>query len=269
MKIDKGFFKLLFLGFIVGIASIMPGMSGGILAIALGIYEPALSAVVNIKSQFKKSIFFLFPLVIGAGIGIIIFGLIMKPLLQSFETSIIYFFIGLVIGSLPSYLKTATKDGFRIMYIVPFLISFSIGITLAGAVESNIKTDNLTPLLSLISGGVLSLGMVVPGISSSFILLQLGVYEKIISSFLAFDFYYIFFIALGFIIVSILTIKLINTAFNKYHGYAYFTALGFLLSSVVSVFPGIRGGFNLITDIFLLIIGLIIVYTFMRKNKKG
>ena len=267
-KTDKNsILSLLLSGLIIGVASITPGLSGGILAIALGLYAPALDAITKIRSEFKKSVSYLLPLAIGAGLGVIIFGIIMKPLLENFEKSIIYLFMGLVMGSLPSILQKATSDGFRLLYLIPFFVAFAIGMLLAGAVDSNIKNAELTPVILMISGGVLSLGMVVPGISSSFLLLQMGVYEKIISALLSFDLYFIFWVALGFIILSLTTVKLINAAFKRFHGYAYFAALGFLLSSMIAVFPGLRTGWYLATDVILFAIGTVSVYFFMKKTK--
>ncbi len=263
----KTFLGLLLSGLIIGVASITPGLSGGILAIALGLYAPALDAVTKLRKDFKNSFLFLMPLAIGAAIGLLVFGIIMKPLLENFETSIIYLFMGLVIGSMPSVIKKASCNGFRVSFLIPFLLTFAIGMILAGTVDSNIKNAEPTPFILLISGGVLSLGMVVPGISSSFLLLEMGVYEKIIDALLSFDIYFIFWVALGFIIVSLATVKLINSAFKRFHGYAYFAALGFLLSSMIAVFPGLRTGWYLITDVFLVIIGAAAVYCFMKKTE--
>lgn len=263
----NSFFSLFLSGLIIGVASITPGLSGGILAIALGLYAPALDAITKLRRNFKNSFLFLMPLAIGAAVGLLVFGIIMKPLLENYETSIIYLFMGLVIGSMPSVIRKACCNGFRISFLIPFLLAFAIGMILAGAVDSNIKNADVTPFILLISGGVLSLGMVVPGISSSFLLLEMGVYEKIINALLSFDLYFIFWVALGFIIVSLATVKLINTAFKKFHGYAYFAALGFLLSSMIAVFPGLRSGWHLITDIILIIIGAISVYCFMKKTE--
>ncbi|MBE7039076.1 MAG: DUF368 domain-containing protein [Ruminococcaceae bacterium] len=268
MEKNLTFIKLIIYGLLLGIASIMPGMSGGILAIAFGLYEPALDAIVNIKAHFKKSLLFLLPIFIGAVTGIFVFSVIMKPLIQNYEISIIYFFIGLVLGSLPSFLKTANTGGFRLLYILPLLLFFALGMIFAGAVDSNIKNAEITPLILLLSGGVLALGMVVPGVSSSFVLIQMGVYEKILSALLAFDFYYILWIGLGFLIIAVLLVKLLNIAFKKYHGFASYGALGFLISSIIAVYPGTRQGIGLIIDIFLLIIGSLFVYIFMKKTKK-
>ena len=97
LKTEEGFLKLFLLGLIIGIASITPGLSGGVIAVSLGLYSVAIDSVVNIRRQFKKSFAFLFPLCLGAGIGIISFGIIMKPLLEHYETAVIYLFMCLVL----------------------------------------------------------------------------------------------------------------------------------------------------------------------------
>lgn len=264
----NGFLKLLALGLIIGIASITPGLSGGVLAISFGIYTTAINAVMNLRSNFKQSLIFLLPLVIGAAIGIIIFGIIMKPLLENYETSVIYLFMGMIIGSMPSFLKKSNKSGFRILYLLPMLITFCIGMVISGAVMENPSASELNIITLLISGGVLSFGMIIPGISSSFILLEMGIYEKLINSFLSIDIYTIFWVVIGFITISLLTVKLVNMAFNKFHGYAHYAALGFLISSVVSVFPGFENGIAQIINLSLFVIGTIAVFMFMRKNDK-
>ena len=264
----NGLLKLLALGFIIGIASIVPGLSGGVLAISFGIYTATINALLNIRKNFKESLSFLIPLGIGAGIGIILFGIIMKPLLANYETSVIYLFIGMIIGSLPSFLKESKKGDFRILYLLPMLITFCIGMVISGTVMEKPSTSELNIVTLLISGGVLSFGMVIPGISSSFILLQMGVYEKLISSFLSIDIYTIFWVVIGFITASLLTVKLVNIAFSKFHGYAHYAALGFLISSVVSVFPGFESGTAQIINLLLFVTGAIAVFMFMKKNEK-
>lgn len=256
--------KLFFFGFIVGIAAILPGLSGGILAIALGVYAPAVDALISIRHNFKKSCAFLIPLGIGVALGLLLFGIIMKPLLENYERTIIWLFSGLIIGSIPSLLKEATKKGFRILYLIPALVAFTLGMLISGAVETNIYNAHVTPLLIFIGGGVLALGMIIPGISSSFILLQMGLYDKIISAFVGLDFYFIMWTVLGAAVFALITIKLISIAFNRWHGYAYFAAFGFLLSTLISVFP--RSGTPI--DIIFFIVGIIAVYIFMKKTAK-
>lgn len=266
LKTEEGFLKLFLLGLIIGIASITPGLSGGVIAVSLGLYSVAIDSVVNIRRQFKKSFAFLFPLCLGAGIGIISFGIIMKPLLEHYETAVIYLFMGLVLGSLPSFFKEATSGGFRIIYILPMLIAFCVGMLLSGTINSSSTSDEMSLLTLLISGGILSVGMIIPGISSSFLLLQMGVYDKLINAFLSFDIRIIFWVGTGFLIVSLLTIKLVHTALKKFHGQTYFAAFGFLVSSMICVFPGIQTGLSLVINLILFAAGTAFAYILMKKT---
>ena len=268
-SINKSFLKLLLLGLIIGIASITPGLSGGILAISFGIYETAINSIINLKSNFKKSFNFLFPLGIGAVAGIVIFGFIMKPLFESFEKSVIYFFLGMIIGSLPSFFKESNKNGFRILYIIPFLITFTLGIFFSTTVIENSAQSDLNILKLVIGGCILSFGMVIPGISSSLILIDMGIYESLLTAFLSIDFYVIFWVIIGFLIASLLTIKLINIAFKKFSGFAHYAAFGFLISSFISVFPGFEFNLLQIINSVLFIMGAVFVYLFMKKTNKN
>ena len=268
-KRERSFLNLILLGLIIGIASITPGLSGGILAISFGIYETAVNSVINLRNNFKKNFNFLLPLGIGAVIGIVIFGFIMKPLFTSFEKSVIYFFLGMIIGSLPSFLKEANKNGFRILYIIPFLITFTLGIFFSTTFIENSVQSDLNVLKLVIGGCVLSFGMIIPGISSSLILIDMGIYESILDSFLSIDIYVIFWIAVGFLIASLLSLKLINMAFKKFGGFTHYAAFGFLVSSIVSVFPGFEFNFIQIINTILFVVGAVLVYIFMKKTEKN
>lgn len=257
--------KIIIFGFIIGMGAIIPGLSGGVLAISLGLYPKILSSITNLRSKFKDSISFLIPFGIGALLGMFAFGVVMKPLLENFERSVIWLFMGLIAGSIPSLLKEATKKGFRIMHLIPMLITFAIGVILASATEQAIPVQEFSLFMMLLGGGILALGSIVPGMSSSFILIQMGIYDKIITAFTGFDLYCIFWIALGAVIFFITTVKLVNMAFAKFHGYAYFAAFGFLLSTMIAVYPGI----NSILDIVLFAIGILSICLFNNFTERS
>ena len=194
-----------------------------------------------------------------------LFGVIMKPLLENFERSILWLFIGLILGSIPSFIKEAIQKGFRITYAIPMVLSFALGIFLATLTEQKLTLPADSPLMLFLCGGILAIGAVVPGMSSSFVLMQMGMYDKVISGFVTFDWLCILWVSLGAVALFVTTVKLVNAAFEKFPGYAYFTAFGFLISTIVSVFPGV----NSIGDILLLVIGLLFIFAFNKfANKK-
>lgn len=256
--------RVIIFGFIIGMGAIIPGLSGGILAISLGLYPRIISSITNLRSKFKDSISFLIPFGIGALLGMFAFGVVMKPLLENYERSVIWLFMGLIAGSIPSLIKEATKKGFRIMHLIPMLVAFALGMILTTATEQTLSVQEFSPLMMILGGGILAIGSIVPGMSSSFILIQMGIYDKIITAFTGFDLYCIFWIALGAVIFFIATVKLINMAFAKFHGYAYFAAFGFLLSTMVAVFPGI----NSFADVLIFVVGIAVICLFNKFTKQ-
>ncbi len=253
--------KLFIFGIIIGISSITPGLSGGILAIALGVYAPALSAVQALGRDFKKSISYLLPLGLGALLGLFLFGLIMKPLLSRYTESVICLFSGLIIGSLPSVFKEANRGGFRLRFLLPLLAAFALGLFSARAADTAALGVSPSPLLYALGGGVFSLGLIVPGISSSFILIEMGIYNPILSAFVSMNFSVLLPVAVGAAVFLLTFLRLVHLAFSKWHGYAYYAALGFLFSTLFTVFPG----FHSLLDGCLFLLGAVSVFLFMRR----
>ena len=119
-----------------------------------------------------------------------------------------------------------------------------------------------SPLLYLLGGGVFALGLIVPGISSSFILIEMGLYAEILSAVISMDFGVLLPVALGAVLFLVFFLRIINFAFSKWHGFDYYTAIGFLLSSLFTVFPGVPS----LPDICLLLLGALGAYFFMRHT---
>lgn len=253
--------KSILSGFIIGVAAITPGLSGGILAIVLGIYAPALDAVMTIHHNFKKSLSYLFPLGLGVLLGLATFGIVMKQLLASYEQTVIYCFIGLIAGSMPSMLKQAAKTGVKKSYFVFLTVAFSIGIFFSYAIATNNVYTSSNPIILAVAGVFLAMGILIPGVSSSFLLMQLGAYNEVISAIATLNIINLLWIGIGAAVFFIITARLINIAFKKHHGYSYFTALGFLFASVLTSFPG----FPTLIDLFFALMGLLGAYLFMKK----
>lgn len=259
------FFNTAFCGVIIGAAGIIPGLSGAVIAVSLGIYPKLIGAITDLRKNFKKTAFFLITFSLSALVGMFLFGVVMKPLLENHERSIIWLFMGLIIGSMPSFMKEATQKGFKKTYIIPMLVFFATGMLLTDLAGYRTTLSTSSPVMMFAAGAILAIGAVVPGISSSFILMQIGMYDKLISAFVGFELLTMFWVALGGVIFLLATIKLIDLAFERLHGYAHFAAFGFLLSTMAGVFPRIEH----ITDVFLFIAGAAFIYTFdiVIKNK--
>lgn len=247
-------------GFIIGIGKIIPGVSGSVLAIILGVYDKSVEYLNNIRQNTKEKIKYLLPLGIGIIISIITFSKIITILLNKHYQITMLFFIGLVLGGIPEIIKKTKKEN-SIITIVSFIIFFIISIT---NLDSNyIPKGNIIDIIILFISGLLeAIGTVVPGVSSSALLMIIGTYNIIIFSIgnitnianILINIKIIIPFTLGLVLGIILLIKIINYLLKKYESTLYSFVLGVLLSSVILL---IIKTFLVETTITELVLGLI------------
>ncbi|MHB8962822.1 MAG: undecaprenyl phosphate translocase family protein [Saccharofermentanales bacterium] len=273
LKADKsGFVKKVIVGAVIGAAAIAPGLNGGVLASAAGIYEPAVRAIVSLRKDFRRSFAFLLPLAIGAGVGFFLFAIALKSIMLRAQYIVIYVFIGLVIGSLPSFITEANSRGFRWRYLIGSAAALAAVIA-AGILGANAPIDgtDAVPQLGVIAtmayGAILAVGTVIPGISASFILMYLGVFDELLAALSRLDFKVLLPMGLGFLLMAAAIIRLVEALFRRFHGAAYYTVLGFLIGSMIIVFPGLRTGWLMAADLSLLLGSAALSYIMMRLHK--
>lgn len=238
------YLKNFFYGIIIGIGFIIPGVSGGVLATILGIYDTILNKLNNLFKNFKNNILYLLPIVIGVIISVLLFSKLILYLLNNKLNFISYVFIGLILGCIPylfKEIKTKTQKNISITY---FLITFILGIILFLIEKNNIvDTNNPTFLIMLVAGIFYAIGKIVPGISGAALLMLLGIYEyflSIIANPLTINFkticLFIPFI-ISFIFSSIIIIKLIDYLLKQHFRNTYSAIIGFVISSILFIYP--------------------------------
>ena len=131
--------KQILQGMVVGIANIIPGVSGGTMMVAMGLYDHLIHAITHLKSEFKKSMKLLIPIFLGAGIAIVVLSRLFEYLLEVYPIPTNFAFCGLIAGSLPFIFKKVKGHSVTVGKIIPFLIFFGIVITMALLGESDIK----------------------------------------------------------------------------------------------------------------------------------
>ncbi|HJA24482.1 MAG TPA: DUF368 domain-containing protein [Candidatus Fournierella merdigallinarum] len=179
-------------GVAIGVANIIPGVSGGTMAVSMGIYDKIIGAVSGLFKHFKQSILTLLPLGVGMGIGIVAFGYALRYLLAEHTLATCLTFVGLILGGLPilwgrlrqSWAQKARK-GAPVGEVICFaaLLAFGVGMALMQGGDETIKTLTLTPgtaLLLAALGLIASATMVIPGVSGSMVLMVLGYYNTIL-----------------------------------------------------------------------------------------
>ncbi len=172
-------------GIVIGIANIIPGVSGGTMMVTMGIYDKLLGSITGIFKQFKKSIKTLLPYVIGMAVGIGAFAfLLTKVLLVKFPLPTAFAFIGLIIGGIPILVKRVKggKKGSFLSCAVVFALFFAliIGMQFLGeGVERAANPSVLTAVIMLLLGVLAAAAMVIPGVSGSLLLLAFGYYNPV------------------------------------------------------------------------------------------
>ena len=254
------FLFLFFKGIIVGIANVIPGVSGGTIAVVLHIFDRLIEAINHFTSNVKKHIMFLLPLILGAGFGILAFSVLINYTLTNFSLPTCGFFAGLVAGSLPLIYSMAKskrpRNKSNSNYMIYTILSLALVIFLA-TIKTPESSDAIIGDVSfslmvkaLIGGIIASAAMIIPGVSGSFMLVLLGLYNVVIGYvalvkdfLLTWDFNILISIikfcaplAIGVIIGAILISKLIEFLMNKYHTETYYIILGLILGSLIGIF---------------------------------
>lgn len=258
----------IFKGIALGAGCILPGISSGVLCVVFGIYEKLIDSILNIFKDFKKNFLFLLPIFIGIAIGVLLFGNLLKYLFSSFEDTMKYTFAGLILGSIPSLFKeTNNKNKFRLKYILYTIITFLLSIFLI-FLENNINTfgcNNINFLFLFIAGFLMSIGVVVPGISSTIILMCLGVYGLYLEAISSINLNLLVPMGIGLVVGCIIFLNIINFFMKRFPSQTMYSIIGFTLGSTFILLPN---NFSIMNIIFLLL-GLsisLILGVFKHKN---
>ena len=253
-------------GFFMGIANIIPGVSGGTLAITMGIYEELIEAISHFFSKLKKNINFLIPIIIGALLSIVIGSKVIGYSLEEFPLPTILFFTGLILGGL-SMLYRKIKGEFKITNIIIFILTFAIIIGLmflkSGSEVSFNDMNILDYIMLFIVGVVAAATMIIPGISGSFMLMVMGYYKPIINTIndltgfnnIGSNLAILIPFGIGVLVGIVLIAKLIEFLFKKAEVPTYFGIIGFVLASIIGIFTSTE---NLTFSIIPFIVGIVL-----------
>lgn len=264
-------------GMIIGIANIIPGVSGGTLMITLGLYEEVIDTISHFFKNFKKNLKFIIPLAIGMVLAILLLSKVISICLEKYPFPTTLFFVGLIIGGIPLLWNKAKAAKCKWSNWLVFIITFGIVLTFAFLKSGDFVVDlnNLTPIgyiILLIIGMISAATMVIPGISGSFVLMLLGYYEPIVNTIkdlTKFDLlgHNILILApfgIGVVVGIVLVAKLIEYLLKKYPIKTYYGVLGFVLASLVAIIKPLIGIsptlLEVVISIILVIIGGIVAY---------
>lgn len=265
--------ELLFLkGIIVGIAKVIPGFSGAVLLISFRLYDKAIEAITHFFNHKKKNFLFLLKLGMGILIGIVFFSKIIAFLMVKYYFFTIMFFIGLIFGGIPVVSKKFSIN-FRHLFLVFFSFLLVIFLSIGHLNFTYIPGHNWVDFVVFLGAGFLeAVGTVVPGVSSTALLMLMGVYSyylNIISHLFSFsslieNIYFLIPFSLGMFLGIIVMSLLINYLFHFHKESTFACIFGFSIGSVLLLFIPLIGYFNsfssIIVGVFLMGLGFLFTY---------
>lgn len=278
-------------GAVIGIANIIPGVSGGTMAVAMGIYDTLIHALTHLFKEFKKSVMILVPILLGAAIGIVGLSFLIEKMFNWIPMQTNLLFIGLILGGLPAMIakvkaemdkSESIRPGHIIVCILFFVIV--VGSAALGSVEGK-SADLSMSFLNIVKlfgvGVIASATMVIPGVSGSMMLMLMGYYNPIIEtvnnfirSLIAFDmdgilagFCVLCPAGIGVVLGIFLIAKIIEIVFEKFPLYAYWAIIGLIVASPFAIV--LMGNFGTITVIHVLTSVVTFAAGFVIAKKLG
>lgn len=271
---------IMYKGFLIGSTMLVPGVSGGSMAILLGIYEKLLSTISSFAKNIKENLLFLLLFVIGAGIGMLVLAKPILSLLESYPKPMQCFFIGAVAGGIPAVWKQADVKKVTwksaICFGIGMLIVVGMSFLPTEALQSNISVaENPSPginnaassyIFLIFAGIIASVALVLPGISVSYFLLVLGLYHELMRAISEMDLNFLMPIGGGIVLGVLLTTRGLEHLLHKYPQTTYLVILGFVAGSVLEILPKLPQGREWFLCIATLLIGFFFITMLAREE---
>ncbi|MDO5519763.1 MAG: DUF368 domain-containing protein [bacterium] len=274
-------------GMVMGAANIIPGVSGGTLAVSMGIYDEIISSINNLFKQFKKSALTLLPYFIGMGASLVGLSFIIKYCLTNHSLQTNVLFVGLILGGLPVILGRFKGKKIGAGAGIAFVIAFAaiIGLQLVGSGGGDValKADVFGIVGLFFVGVIASATMVVPGVSGSMILMILGYYDPVLGevtdffrALKAFDMAgmmdgakFLVPFGLGVVIGIFAIAKMIEFLLNKFEVITFAAILGLIIASPFAIFMAAENlvfSFGTISvSVVTFIVGFVIAFFLGRE----
>lgn len=250
-------------GILIAFATLVPGVSGGTMMIILNVYNQtieAMSQLISGKLVHKKLIL---QLVLGGLFGLIFLSSTIEWIITRYPTHTSFLFLGIIVAGIGAFIKNIEWSKVR-----PFSLTYLFGGLFFALLTTFLKVSTSFEaefglqyiLLILLSGIVIAVALILPGISTSFLLLSLGMYDDTLRAFSTFDLGYIVPLGIGVIFGLLLTTKLLEWMLKNHPTPTYLMILGFVLGSVIGVFPGWPAGIEWVSMSLMFVTGMVLMF---------
>lgn len=225
-------------GAIIGAGAILPGISGGVLCVVFGIYRPMMAVLAHPLKNIKQYWRMFIPIALGWAAGFVGLSGVIAKLLSMNAAVMISLFVGLIIGTFPGLFREGAKFGKKKGMWAALGISTALLLALFYTLKFSTSTS-VTPSFGwyIFCGVLWGISLIVPGMSSSSVLIFLGLYQPMSAGIASFDLGVLVPFAIGIIGTVLLLARLVNHLFNKHYGIAFYCVIGFVIASTIPIIP--------------------------------
>lgn len=257
-------------GILVGGTMLVPGVSGGSMAMILGIYDRLVSSVSSFRKEKRKNALFLTLFSLGGLLGMLLLARPILWLIEQYPMPMMYFFLGAVAGGVPLILRQADVRKISwtaLVYVAVGLLAVCLFALLpSGDFQPSMEAGPMSFFLLMLSGFIAAVALVLPGISVSYLLLLMGLYDETMRAIGELYLPFLIPLGMGLLLGIVLTTKLLERAMSKYPQPTYLIILGFVLGSMAEVFPGLPSLHRLPLCALMLAAGFLFIRLISQKE---
>ena len=257
-------------GVLIGAGAILPGVSGGVLAVVFDIYRPFMEVLTHPREAIPKYWRWFLPIGLGCAIGFLGFAKGIAAAIDVSSTVTTWLFIGLIVGTVPSLFREAGKEGRSIgswvsMAVCAGAIFFSlfyVGKVIRGTVEPNFWWYNFC-------GALWGMSLVIPGLTSSSVMMALGLYQPMLEGLARLDFLVLSACLPGMVLTILLLARLVSWFFRKHYSIAFHGIFGIVLASTLVIIPtSYVGAWEIVLSAVCCIGGFLLAYFMARLDRR-
>ena len=256
-------------GAIIGVGAILPGISGGVLCVAFGLYEPLMELLTHPKKALKENYKMFIPFLIGWALGFVLLAGAVNLLFEIAPDVAILLFFGLVCGTIPDMFKQS-EEADKTKGWAPFVISLAVSYIFFHVIESGGTIQLPANFFTfLFCGFMWGLSLIVPGLSSSTVLMCLGLFNPLTEGISSFDFSVLIPFGIGIALTALALARLVYMLFKKHYALISRIILGFVISSSLKTLPHrFTNAWTLIISIICCALGFWIAWAMENAEKK-
>ena len=250
---------------------LIPGVSGGTMAIILNIYDQLIGAVSRVRQDIKGNTLLLLNYALGGLAGILLLSEPLLTIVTKWPMPSMFFFTGCILASIPPLYSRVKVDKIKIRNILVALLGLVIGVSLKfippGLFQVSDSMSVQMFMLLIIAGMIIAIALILPGISGSYMLLAFGLYTITLEALRNFDIMFLLPLAIGLVLGTFGTARILDKLMERHPQFIYMLIIGFMLGSLVQVVPGIPSGGDISVSIICAVAGFVVILLLISGGK--